>query len=123
MTQRRRRAITPDDGRALLNQPVKESKLQANVNTLARYLSYRVNHNYDSRRSGPDNGLPDTYIAGNGRSIWAELKTERNKLSPAQLAWRDVILAAGHEWYCWRPRDWANGTVERVLMAHLNKAA
>jgi hypothetical protein len=39
------------------------------------------------------------------RIIFAELKSEKGKLSDAQQAWRDVILAAGGEYYTWKPSD------------------
>jgi hypothetical protein len=47
------------------------------------------------------------------RIVYAELKGEKGRLIADQEAWRDAILAAGGEWYCWRPGDWEE--VQRVL--------
>jgi hypothetical protein len=49
-------------------------------------------------------GFPDLVLARE-RIIFAELKSEKGKLSDAQQAWRDVILAAGGEYYVWRPEN------------------
>ena len=39
------------------------------------------------------------------RMIYAELKTEKGKLSAAQVEWMHVINDAGGEFYVWRPSD------------------
>lgn len=51
-------------------------------------------------------GFPDYVLARSGRVLFCELKSERGILSTDQMAWRDRLLAAGQEWYCWRPRHW-----------------
>ena len=45
--------------------------------------------------------------------IWAELKTQNGKLSPAQQESIDTLKAAGARVYVWRPADWPQ--IERVL--------
>lgn len=45
-------------------------------------------------------GLPGTVL-------WVELKSDGGRLSADQRAWRDVLLAAGERWYCFRPAQWA----------------
>ena len=48
-------------------------------------------------------GFPDLVLAHKERGlIFAELKTERGKVSPAQKAWALAILPHA-EWYLWRP--------------------
>ena len=89
-----------------------EKQLQADVIKLGRLLNYAVYHTYDSRRSVE--GFPDLVLAwSNGfqrRVIFAELKTEQGRLSLAQARWCSLLDA-----YVWRPSDWINGAIERVL--------
>jgi hypothetical protein len=63
------------------------------------------------------NGVPDfDPILGNGRIIYAELKTQKGRLSPEQTEWLHRLKAAGAEVYVWRPIDWLNGTIAETLM-------
>jgi hypothetical protein len=101
--------------RALLDEGTPEADLQRNVLLYAGLLGYIANHNYDSRRSGPDPGFPDLVLAGHGRLIFAELKRERGRASIAQLRWKDELTEAGVEVYVWRPSDWSSGRIEAVL--------
>ena len=57
-------------------------------------------------------GFPDLVLVRN-RIIYAELKTDTGKLSRAQQAWGSELIAAGGEYYVWRPRD--AELVQRVL--------
>jgi len=41
------------------------------------------------------------------RLLFLELKSDDGRLRAEQKVWRDRLLAAGAEWYCLRPRDWA----------------
>jgi len=91
-----------------------ESEWQAQVLHLARLYRWRVHHcrpamNGRGRYSTPIQGhpgFPDLVLSGHGRVLFVELKTDAtaSKLTGEQAAWRDVLLAAGVEWFCWRPR-------------------
>ena len=70
----------------------------------ARRLGWRVYHTHDSRRSEP--GFPDLTMVRGKRVVFAELKSERGKLTPAQVGWLDAIREAGQEAYMWKPADW-----------------
>ena len=54
-------------------------------------------------------------IVGNGRIIYAELKSERGKVSAVQAEWLRALSAAGALAFVWYPADWLNGTIEKVL--------
>ena len=96
-----------------------ERELQNNVVAMARALGWMPYHTFDSRRSEP--GYPDLTLVHRdmGRVLWAELKTMKGRVSPAQMDWLsalyDVALDRGLEVYTWRPDDWLSGSIERVL--------
>jgi len=74
--------------------------------TLAHWLCY---HTYDSRRSQA--GFPDLVLVRGDKLIFAELKTNRGRVKPAQREWLDTLSSmadgqAGVSIYLWRPRDW-----------------
>jgi hypothetical protein len=116
-------------GLTLTRPTMSERELQDAVMTCARWLGWRVAHHYDSRRTAP--GLPDILAvrarAGEcPRILYAELKSDRGRLSAEQRAWladlarvEAAAAALGQPalvTVCvWRPADWASGEVERVL--------
>jgi hypothetical protein len=62
-----------------------------------------------------DAGFPDLVLARDGRVIFAELKTERGKPSPAQDRWMLEIRGRYDTSLCylWRPSD--RPEIQRVL--------
>ena len=104
--------------------PISEKDFQRTVVEYCHALGYLVFHQIDmgfkdpetgrqsySRRIGP--GFPDLVIAGHGRVIFAELKSEKGKLSKDQQAWLQLLSDAGEKWFVWRPSDWSN--IEKIL--------
>lgn len=91
-----------------------EKTFQQQVINLARQLGWKAYHPYDSRRSVP--GYPDlTLCHAEHGVIWAELKTEKGRVSPAQREWLDHLTAAGQTAVIWRPRQWADRTIHEAL--------
>ena len=93
-----------------------EKAFQAQVVALARTLGWQVYHPFDSRRSTP--GFPDLTLVRDRRLVFAELKTERGRVTAAQRGWLDAlggVAAAADcvEVYLWRPSDWDD--IERIL--------
>lgn len=58
-------------------------------------------------------GLPDLILVRRPRIVWAELKSERGRLTDEQRAWIEELRACGQEVHVWRPSLWQE--VERVL--------
>ena len=84
-----------------------EKQFQRAVMDFARLHGWAVYHTYDSRRSSP--GFPDLVMARYGRVIFAELKTEKGRMSGPQMEWMTILgTAAGSnlEAALWRPSDW-----------------
>ena len=103
----------------IVARKMSEKDLQECVVAMARACGWLCYHTYDSRRSEP--GYPDLTLvhADTGRVIWAELKTAKGRLRPAQVEWlgalREVARDRGLEVYCFRPMDWIDGTIEAIL--------
>lgn len=74
------------------------------IRKLAGQLGWLCYHPHQSQRSEP--GFPDLTLVRE-RVVFVELKRQQAaaKLSPHQELWRDRLLAAGAEWYLWRPAD------------------
>jgi hypothetical protein len=79
-----------------------EKALQAHVLDLAQLFGWLAYHTFDARRSEP--GFPDVVLVRE-RVLFVELKTERGRLSPAQVEWLRALLGAGAEVYLVRPRN------------------
>jgi hypothetical protein len=91
-----------------------ETRLRAEVCTLADSLSLLWHYCRDSRVcTGPD-GLTDLVIAGRRGHLFAELKAG-GTLSEGQRAWRDALLASGAPWRLWQPADWITGRIRAEL--------
>lgn len=109
---------------------VSESAFQKAVIQLAETVGWRVAHHHDSRRQvAPGrfigdrqaSGFPDLVMARRGRLWFAELKSEKGRLSSAQREWLDelamVEAATGGivTASVLRPSDWDSGEIARVL--------
>jgi hypothetical protein len=92
-------------------QRISERAFMQAVMDYARLLGWRVYHVHDSRRSEP--GFPDLCLVGHGRVIFAELKTERGRLTDAQRDWLRELEEAGVAAFVWKPSSWAH--IEAVL--------
>jgi len=95
---------------------ISEADFLAAVTELAVLCGWLVYHTYDSRRSQA--GFPDLVLARADTLIFAELKTAKGAIKPAQRTWLDTLGAIanaqpGVEVYLWRPKDWVG--IEKVL--------
>jgi hypothetical protein len=81
-----------------------EKKWQALVVQMARTFGYLSYHTLDSRKCAP--GYPDLTLVGHGRLIYAELKKEKGRLSPAQKVWLEELGKTCAEVYVWRPSQY-----------------
>lgn len=122
MTTPTRRRRAPASPRALLDSAISEKAFQAQVVQLAKLNRWNVYHTFNSQRSEP--GFPDLVLVRDGCLIFAELKRQHAKPSPAQRDWIQALsLVAGTvgasgvigavRVFLWMPSDWH--TIERVL--------
>ncbi len=91
-----------------------EKELQANVIKWAKLHGWKVYHTHDSRRSEP--GFPDLLMIRNDQALAIELKSQKGKLTEAQIDWLTAFASiAGFQAMILRPSDWLNGTIEEML--------
>ena len=95
-----------------------ERALMEYVIDLCKLAKWTFFHDHDSRRNPA--GLPDLIMVKDGRIIFAELKTEKNKLSEAQNKWlAELQRCKNIEVYVWRPSDIP--AIERTLLGRLRR--
>jgi VRR-NUC domain len=99
-----------------------EAELLVNVLELAELLKYRCAHfrpgmnrrgQWSTAMSGTV-GFPDLVLTRD-RVIFAELKSSTGRVGVNQQDWLHALSHAGAECHVWYPRDWTDGTIEKVL--------
>lgn len=104
--ERRVRVIVPPAAPPL---SIDEASFQRLITDLAEWCGWHWTFNADSRRTQA--GVPDLLLIREQRLVWREIKAERGKLRPAQLAFGQRLLRAGQDWGVWRPSHWATEIV------------
>ncbi len=78
-----------------------EKQFTQQVKDLAQMLGYRYYHPWLAIHS--PRGFPDVCLIKGKRLIFAELKTDKGVVSPAQTEWLEALKATGKcEVYLWR---------------------
>lgn len=101
-------ALPPGRGVNLdaLPPPASEADFQRRVIALAESCGWRVFSLPDSRRVTCP-GWPDLVLAHERWGVvFAELKTDKGKVSGEQRWWHERLRAAGCRVEVWRPGDW-----------------
>jgi len=93
---------------------VKESYFQSQVIMLAKLHGWLVMHTraveirpgvWKTPLQGHA-GFPDLVLVHVDRGlIFAELKSDKGKLSAMQIVWSEALTIAGQEVHLWRPKD------------------
>lgn len=84
--------------------------------TTAHFRPARTKDGWRTAVSGDGKGFPDLFMVRkrDKRAVAAELKVGKNKPTPEQLAWLDLMAACGIETYLWRETD--RDEIERILL-------
>lgn len=107
--------VSRGEGLRLIALAMSEVELQRNAIELAERLGYLVAHVRDSRGQKVT-GLPDLIICGHGRLYFWELKTQNGRVTGLQRMWIEALnLGTQVEAGVFRPQDWLDGTIERML--------
>jgi len=96
-------ARVPDDAPSPVVVTISEAAFQRAVTDYAESRGWSWHHQQVSKRSKA--GWPDLALFRE-RAVYVEVKAEDGRLSADQERWRDILQAAGCEWYCWRPSSW-----------------
>lgn len=91
---------------------ITEQEFQQQVIDLGHLLGWRVAHfrpaqtakGWRTPATADGKGFPDLVLVRE-RVIFAELKTDRGKLTDDQAAWLAALAHAGAEAYIWRPSE------------------
>lgn len=92
---------------------ISEAHLLGDVRAEATRLGWLLYHPVVSQMS--ERGWPDCTLIRDGRVIFAELKRENGRTTPAQDRWLDSLAGAGCEVYLWKPSDFMSGEITRIL--------
>lgn len=98
-----REFVTAAMTRSEYRATVTERDWQAQVLAIASAANWLTYHTHDSRRSTA--GFPDLTLVRGPRMIFAELKTQKGRVTVEQQKWLDALGAASVEVYLWRPAD------------------
>jgi VRR-NUC domain-containing protein len=82
---------------------------------LCKLYGLKWYHPWSSKNSV--SGWPDLVIAGPDTILFAELKTQGGRVSPAQREWITALEAAGQVVFLWRPIHFLSGEINRELAA------
>jgi VRR-NUC domain len=100
-----------------------EAELQEAVIGLAHLLKWRAVHfrpamnaagNWRTPVAADGKGFPDLVLCRD-RVMFVELKSMTGRLSVDQQDWLHALAQSGAECHIWRPDDWTQGRIERVL--------
>jgi len=87
-----------------------EKGFQKAIIELATKCGWSVYHVANVRgqlRAQTSVGYPDLTLVHPSHGVcWAEIKSEKGKLSALQQEWLALLQQAGQRAFCWRPQDW-----------------
>lgn len=81
--------------------------------TVAHFRPARTQQGWRTPVQADGKGFPDLVLVATGRVVFAELKSDRGRLTDDQKIWWERLRTAGAEVYVWRPRDWPH--IEKTL--------
>jgi hypothetical protein len=90
-----------NDARRKILAEITEADWMGWVMLTARTFGWLGYHTHDSRHSAA--GFPDCVFVRGTEIVYAELKSERGKVTATQQEWLDALAAAGAETHVWRP--------------------
>lgn len=90
---------------------ITEKQLQRQVIDFAKLMGWK--HYFTWRSIHSPAGFPDLVLVRPPRILFIELKAGKNKLSPEQKEWLELLRACGLPAFCFYPEDWDE--IQRLL--------
>ena len=90
-----------------------EAQFTGQIRELAALLGWARYHTWLSKHSTA--GFPDEVLVRPPRVVYAELKGEKGRVTPAQAEWLTLLSLCGVEVYLWRP------SMLEEIVAHLKQ--
>jgi hypothetical protein len=81
---------------------------------IAHFRPAMTKHGWRTPVAADGKGWPDLTLTRGDRLIFAELKSAKGRLTEEQQEWLRALQNAA-EVHVWRPSDWSDGSIERVL--------
>jgi hypothetical protein len=78
-----------------------EKQFYSQIRDLAIITGWMIYHTWTSIHSAA--GYPDITLVRGDRLVFAELKTDKGRVTPQQQAWIDALRKTKAEVYLWRP--------------------
>lgn len=122
------------DSRAAIARTMTETDLKGAVLDAAALYGWLVHHDRPARVKDDDGGdtyrtavegdtgFPDLVLAHPRYGVlFVELKSERGTLSAEQTVWLEALTNGGAHAEVWRPADWVDGRIDRLLKGNRRK--
>ena len=90
-----------------MSTAISEKDFRQQILDLAKLTGWKCYFTWNSLHS--PSGFPDLVMVRDRRQVFAELKSEKGKLTEYQLEWLKALQEVpGNEVFVWRPSDWEN---------------
>ena len=111
----------PLDEIGLERSPIPDDRLEDQIQEAGRkaleLLGFTVYSLSQDRATRQTPGIADTYVAGYGRTTWAEWKTEDGVQSDDQVDFDQTVTENGDEYHIWRHENDAIAWAKAVRAA------
>ncbi|MDK1102522.1 MAG: hypothetical protein QGD93_02695 [Actinomycetota bacterium] len=94
-----------------------EDQIQEAGRKALALLGFTVYSFSQGRKTRQTEGIADTYVAGWGRTTWAEWKTVNGIQSDDQVAFEKIVTANGAEYHVWRHENEAIAWAKAAMAA------
>jgi len=100
------------NGKELQKALIKQAQRQGWL--CLHFPSVETKQGWRTPLAGDAKGWVDVFLLRE-RAVALEIKGDGDSLRTDQVKWGDALLRAGIEYHVIRPKEWRDGTVDRIL--------